>query len=101
MLATCSLSLKLRRSSHLGLIKLHLFFLRKSEELFGSLENFLLESDWDVMIDDLEETLGEASFSNLVCTVLHPLLLSRQKVGKVNYGRGLVRRHSNKVVFNV
>lgn len=45
------------------------------------------------MADNLEKALGKASISNLVSNMLHPLLITRQKVREVNNGSALGRRH--------
>lgn len=47
------------------------------------------------MVDDLEEALSGASFSNLSCAMLHPLLIAGQEVGEVNDGRSLVGWHDD------
>lgn len=51
------------------------------------------------MIDDLKESLGEAGLSDLISTMLHPLLVARQEIRKVNDGRDLVGRHSDEFDF--
>lgn len=50
------------------------------------------------MIHDLEESLCSASLADLVCAVLHPLLVSRQEVGEVNDWGRLVGRHNDSML---
>lgn len=47
------------------------------------------------MVDNLEEALSEAGLSNLVSTVLHPLLITGEEISKVDDRGCLVGRHAD------
>jgi hypothetical protein len=45
------------------------------------------------VVDDLEETLGRARRPDLAGTFLDTIGVSTEKIGEVNNGRDLCRRH--------
>lgn len=83
-------------STYQGLVKLYLLLVGECKELLGNLEHLFLETEWDGMVDDLEEALGGASSSDLIRNVLHPLLVSRQKAREVNDWGNFGGSHSDK-----
>jgi hypothetical protein len=49
------------------------------------------------MVDNLEKALSKTSVSDLISTMLHPLLITRQEVREVNDRSALRRRHIDKI----
>lgn len=78
-------------------VEFHLLLNGELEELLGDLEHLLLKIERNGVVDDLEETLSQASLADLVGTDLHPCGLAGKEVAEVNDRGDFGGRHSGRV----